>query len=275
MENENSINSDPNMSEQIAYDDIQEKYCDILFEMTTKKDEIIENEYKNLDSFLEKSEKLFKRVKMPQEMKLDARVMNVSTKISSATLEKDYRSNNITTSGFIKLYSEHLESENNEFLNFLKKTHKNYLGITFYNYPVLSSETAQNKLRTRATQNYFDNSVPLKPAISTLVDEDEGTLRYIKNVKQILKKHKKISFFELIIDPNSFSKTVENIFYMSFAIKLGAVGLKNYKNDLYIESEISTSLNSLDHFIFDISYDEYLKIVENMKDKSMIKNFTE
>ena len=56
-------------------------------------------------------------------------------------------------------------------------------------------------------------------------DQAENTKR-INEVKQILKKVERINFFDLVIDPDSYSQTIENIFHFSFLIKEGHASMQ-------------------------------------------------
>jgi hypothetical protein len=57
-------------------------------------------------------------------------------------------------------------------------------------------------------------------------DGVEETVHYIMNVVSIAyrqNKNKPISYFELVINPDSFGATVENIFHVSFLVKDGYI----------------------------------------------------
>jgi hypothetical protein len=56
--------------------------------------------------------------------------------------------------------------------------------------------------------------------------DDQETTRMVKNVYRVLeqvledKSEERIDMFEFIINPDSFSQTVENLFYLSFLSEL-------------------------------------------------------
>ncbi|NXX92966.1 NSE4A protein, partial [Centropus bengalensis] len=60
----------------------------------------------------------------------------------------------------------------------------------------------------------------------------EATEKEVERILRLLQSHFKndsdvpISFFDLVIDPNSFARTVENIFHVSFIIRDGLARLK-------------------------------------------------
>ncbi|NXX22306.1 NSE4A protein, partial [Podargus strigoides] len=62
--------------------------------------------------------------------------------------------------------------------------------------------------------------------------QQEATEKEIERILGLLQTHFKndpdtpISFFDLVIDPNSFARTVENIFHVSFIIRDGLARLK-------------------------------------------------
>ena len=76
---------------------------------------------------------------------------------------------------------------------------------------------------------------PLKP--EEIGEEDQNT-KVAKHVEYIFKCLKKeyensnkqpISYYHFVVDPKSFSNTVENIFYASFLIKDGFIALRDGK----------------------------------------------
>lgn len=70
--------------------------------------------------------------------------------------------------------------------------------------------------------------------ITDITEEDQNTkvAKHVEYIHDCLRKEykrrnkKPISFYEFVIDPTSFSNSVENIFYVSFLIKDGFVSLK-------------------------------------------------
>ena len=75
--------------------------------------------------------------------------------------------------------------------------------------------------------------------INDIAEEDQNTrvAKHVEFIMDCLKKEYKrsnkqpVPFYNFVIDPKSFSNTVENIFYVSFLIKDGFVALQEGKID--------------------------------------------
>ena len=73
------------------------------------------------------------------------------------------------------------------------------------------------------------------------ITEDDQNTKVAKHVEYIMRclrdeykanNEKPISFYHFVIDPTSFSNSVENIFYVSFLIKDGFVSISEGKSHL-------------------------------------------
>jgi non-structural maintenance of chromosomes element 4 len=57
------------------------------------------------------------------------------------------------------------------------------------------------------------------------LNEDDGprqenmTAHMVRKVDQLLRQHSPINLFEFVINPKCFGQTIENIFFLSFAIR--------------------------------------------------------
>jgi len=94
-------------------------------------------------------------------------------------------------------------------------------------------EVPEGKQTKRAAKRRekFDESQRQAPEELTKVEEEEeATTREVERIYEILKRHtddgsKPIGFFEFVINPDSFGKTVENLFHLSFLVKDGKASI--------------------------------------------------
>lgn len=67
-----------------------------------------------------------------------------------------------------------------------------------------------------------------------IIRQDNETTKNILSVHKILKKNSPINFWRLITNPESFSQTVENLFYVSFLIRDGTAAINRETGELVI-----------------------------------------
>ncbi|ELQ76247.1 hypothetical protein THOM_0757 [Trachipleistophora hominis] len=80
----------------------------------------------------------------------------------------------------------------------------------------------------------------------------------------------KIEYYRLVVDPNSFTKTIENIFYLSFAIKLKKVKFCPEDGKILVMKDVGDkepNERHINHFISSIDYVEYKRIIHNLNIK--------
>ncbi|NXA73926.1 NSE4A protein, partial [Thryothorus ludovicianus] len=75
----------------------------------------------------------------------------------------------------------------------------------------------------------------------------EATEKEVERILRILQTHFEndpntpISFFDFVIDPNSFARTVENMFHVSFLIKDGLARIKLDEDELPVIEPVKPS----------------------------------
>ncbi|KAG0670576.1 nuclear protein [Maudiozyma exigua] len=110
-----------------------------------------------------------------------------------------------------------------------------FTGISKYPYttdnligPFAIEKKIRAKVKRRAADVVGELTRPENPSAKDLDDKDEQTTpEQVKRCFKILSKklgtEQSISLFTFVIDPKSFAKSVENLFYTSFLIKAGRV----------------------------------------------------
>lgn len=241
---------------------IKIKYLDILKVLRINK----ESSNQNLDEVIQNTDNLLTQVENPSELVLDAKVSYESTSQASTIFLKNCMEDKITTEQFVSFYGKKQMKE------YVKFMYRKFYGVNFLEkFNLFTIE----KVRTQRTQGIIRRSQrtdPKTPDLAIEITEDENQLNVVKKIKKILREYEEIDYFTLVLDPHSFSRTIENLFYLSFAVKMQQVFLKMNDNKLLVVKENETDDDLLSHLIVSIEFNEYRKLIKNLNIKEpMIK----
>jgi hypothetical protein len=238
---------------------------DLLQQIRNQKEEILENKDNVLDGIITRANALFSHIKSPSELKLDARISTESTALSSQYMGKVLRNDTICSDSFISLVNDSFNDKSEYFWTYREKMEHNFHGIEFVDRFVMAYKEDEKKQRNKPVRDRLTDTSPERPKKVTELYGDEGTLKVVKKIKSIVRLKGEVEYYRLVINPTSFSKTVENIFYLSFAVKIGMVALVNKNGVLVVSTNGGEEIEgSRGHLVFDIEYSEYFKIIERL-----------
>ncbi|RVD92754.1 non-structural maintenance of chromosome element 4 like [Tubulinosema ratisbonensis] len=242
---------------------IKIKYLKLLKVLRKEKQTINDK----LDEVIEDTNTLLTQVDKPSELVLDAKVSYESTSQANSIFQKNCLEDRMTTEKFVNLYGS---KEMKEYVNFV---YNKFLGVTFAEKINLFPDEKIKHSRTQTQIKKSQKFEPKSPKKLTEAVDDENQLNLVKRIKKIVKQHEKIDYFTLVLDPKSFSRTIENLFYLSFAIKMQQVYLKMIDNNLFVTIENESEEENLNHLIVSIEYNEFKKLIKKYQLKEpMIKN---
>lgn len=257
---------------------VQDQYFELLSDLKNKKEDFSDIETANLDRIIARTNALFSVVTNSVELKLDAKISAEAINLSSLTFEKKLRNRKVTTMSFINNVNKALKEEeegdqiniHKRQMNVLFKTlNSQFYGISFKNHYSLVPTNKPRKAKEIKRENNDERNEKCTKIEHKRMKEDSFSGKIDRIVKAVADK--KIEYYMLIINPISFSKTIENIFYLSFAIKLRKVKflfedkkafILTNDNKATIEGEEEAELN---HFTSSLDYVEYKRITENLK----------
>ena len=203
---------------------------------------------------LEKSNNFYEKIKGTKDTELYCRESSHMTALSKVAFDRvsEFRmSNSYTLDSFSTRLPEFLKSKCEESpsssssrssANEHWKCLSSYANSAFFSsvsVPPLFSITKTPKERTqRQRANDREVAPQITPSKPSEADDSQGTVERIGEIDKILKKEKKVNFFDFVVDSESFTQTVENLFHFSFLVKEGHASLQvDEKNDVYVESK--------------------------------------
>jgi non-structural maintenance of chromosomes element 4 len=248
---------DPGLNSSVAPEcSIHHRYLDLLQEIRVSKDEILENRSK-LESLIETSNILFKKINTSSELRLDAKVNALSTRMSHTRMERDMSESGMTSKRFIAYLEKGLLEE------FYEYAFSCYWGMVFLDQLVLRTEEGEQGKRAPPQRRQLNVAEAEIPRPVSAVGEDTDLFEIVSQIRCLASERGECDYFELVIDPASFSKTVENMFYLSFAIRSGIVSLVSREDALVICSGTTAGEDS-GHLVLEMTYEEYRAIIERM-----------
>jgi hypothetical protein len=92
-------------------------------------------------------------------------------------------------------------------------------------YGPLMVEEREKRVRQRAARDTVAAAIAPDVILDTAAEAPNQTMKRVvavnKSLKRACKNKESIEFYEFVINPTSFSQTIENIFHLSFSVKQG------------------------------------------------------
>lgn len=92
-------------------------------------------------------------------------------------------------------------------------------------YGPLMVEEREKKVRERAARDKIAPAIAPDVILDTASEAPNQTMKRVvavnKSLKRVCKRRGQVEFYEFVINPKSFSQTIENIFHLSFSVKQG------------------------------------------------------
>ncbi|XP_077592209.1 non-structural maintenance of chromosomes element 4 homolog A [Stigmatopora nigra] len=281
------------------------KYRDLIDSVQRNREDLMTPSNTQLFEVLKEADELFENVKETSEAVLDSKVVFVAAQLNQAKVDQLREQDN---SFDVFPYADHLlsfmgfdwlergEAENNEngvngylprdaWQRLAQRAEECFCTAPTFHYmlgsfhseppPPKQKIARQKKIPSKEAKRVMP--VQLKKVEGS---EQEATEKEVDRILSILKdSHQtypssQIPYYKFVIDPDSFSRTIENIFHMSFLIRDGLVKMNVDKNNLLYIAPVEdlivdvTATQSRYASIFSMSPKIWREIIDVLKIKN-------
>jgi len=140
---------------------------------------------------------------------------------------------------------------------------------TSFMYGPLQKEIKKRVIKQRAPKEKVGKKVVPKEIVNTNADKKTETTRRVEHVNKCLSSFgQPIGFWRMIVDPNSFTRTVENLFHLSFLVKEGHAKVSEDDTVLPYEppsdGDFETKRAKRQQTIVKLDFDTWLKVKDEL-----------
>ncbi|KAI8881817.1 hypothetical protein K501DRAFT_252547 [Backusella circina FSU 941] len=280
---------DPNQDKEERRE-LRKSYRKLFDKTNAKKKELASDENKDgIYMTLDKANTLFQNVKNVQEATLDSRVLVLSADLSAQKAKalrlggESFRLDEFVSKLISFGKNEDFDREENEELNWkligqkAMRIGKRGHSIDFMLGPLMVERKQIKRAKTtRITRNKEDLVEPTKLQQGDIEKQDNETSNNVNAIYQELTKHEPINYFKFVTNPESFSQTVENIFYVSFLIRNAVAQIDITSGQPILttkaspNTEDSTEIINKKQIIMGIDIGEWKEIIKTYEIKDTI-----
>ncbi|XP_006871142.1 PREDICTED: EP300-interacting inhibitor of differentiation 3 [Chrysochloris asiatica] len=233
---------------------IRKQYRQLIYSVQQQRDDIVNTASESLTEALEEADVLFDGVSRTREAALDAQFLVLASDLGKEKAKQLNSDMNFFNQAafcdllFVFVGVNCLEEGKNQLgdydesvaLAFWEKIQKEATSWTLrtetfhFVYGSFKSESSAPKPRPRKRLEKIEENgeMPTKLRKMYPSSNQEATEKEVERILGLLQTYFRkypnnpVSYFEFVIDPNSFSHTVENMFYVSFIIRDGFARLR-------------------------------------------------
>lgn len=241
-------------------------------------DAVAQADYKVFRDALDKGEELFKHVKRPREAALDTELLSTISQLGNAAIHtispgfSQYKFTDFVSHLTSKLSDAPSGSTVDSLFDLECKSglfsHSPH--VTFMNGPL--HKRIEEQVRKQRKKPQKDSQPPTRAVTAQQLrqhNQEEETTKRFEHVFHYLQdrheKAKNVKFWDFVSDPQNFSKTVENIFHLSFLVKDGRT--KVHENLVIepsvtpVETEYSQSNVKVRQAVLALTYDDWKDLI--------------
>ncbi|XP_053548616.1 non-structural maintenance of chromosomes element 4 homolog A [Bombina bombina] len=284
--------------------EIRHKYRELMLSMQQNREDMLSSRNNKLTEVLEEANKIFSGVSRAREAALDAQFLVLASNLGkekASQLHADmtvfdptsFTEDLLSFMGINRMESAEDDSDNDFTVGFLPSDAWQRLGTeadkyfkktpTFH-YMLGSFKTEPPAVRQKIERQRKTNKTEEKrvmPAQLKKMEEShqEATEKEVERILGFLQTYFRedpdtpISFFDFVIDPDSFARTVENIFHVSFIIRDGFARIKLDQDKLPViepvaqenETKVDKDNQPRHQGIISLSQQDWKEIVETFE----------
>lgn len=208
-------------------DEVRTKYIELLAE--TKEQKSSENS-SSLYSIYKKTNLLLPSVKTPPELLLDACVSGEIVDISDRRLSRLCSGDKISVDEYLSLFCDYPRGPHSEYVISM------FRGSKIPNHLSIEGEEEIRERRERKREKTSKECNHPQPSTPADDQSQKDIISKVKKICEVLDKYEYLPLFSLVLHPNDFSKTVENLLTLSFAVKLERAFIHKENDTVFVSS---------------------------------------
>lgn len=270
-------------AEHAEADSIKNEYMALLKHVRENKERILDEEgSEGVHNLFRRTNALLANVTKAPELRLDAKVSGEVVKLSGSRIAKMCRGTGVSLEEFLKeiagvsgktgasragfdnLGDPLLTGENEGFFLY---AHGFFQGAKFPDELGIAEDAVEGggERKTQRKRRLADAGEAETPGVEGAPDEDCNILKRVKLVVELVERLGRVEFYRLVVSPSSFAETIENIFYLSFVVRLERVFLEWEGEAIYVTVQPTPGRDrAYAHFIAEMTEDRHRQIVAGL-----------